>query len=621
MKRSDIDYAIERAISNAKKYGVALPLWAEWNPEEFEKNADGIRHQKLGWKVVDFGLGDFEHCGLVIFVLCSALVDELGEPLAKPSCIGNYEYPVTSFSRKYLFVQAGQTEPHHFHRQKARKEVSVIAGSPVRFELAWAENDTTLSSKKVDVAIDGIWHNLPAGGAVMVNPGETITLPGNLSHVISVAEGGPDSIMLETSTANNDRNDNIFPFMTPTSKPVEEDTKARYQLLDEHEVTAAADYQQNADSIFNQLYYIWFEFEKNDPLVWDSEIWRKANTMDSVLRYFEQPLTSDEQKLKAVQLLTDGWKFYLSKKNVGWWVDDFGWVAMFAMNVFDLLSGPNAPTLPFNAEEMLSEAQYCHKRMLENLDQQSGGIYNIHDSNKERRRNTVTNSLFWTLSTRLAKTNTEYAEYADKWYAWLLSGTWNGNTPQDWGFLNDLNIARETALGAAEPSAHSKEWFWSGDQGCVLAALMYYGMFRRAEQPTVSKIALNLINGCLPAGTPFFDQQNILHESDFPDNFSNNFADYSNDYATGKGVLLRHFAGFAPSVQGVDAAVLKTRFCATADAVWNTREKYDQVARDWNPYAGPQGEKEAPGGLALWQQVLQTGGLDATVAAVRIVRE
>lgn len=385
--------------------------------------------------------------------------------------------------------------------------------------------------------------------------------------------------------------------------------------------TSAVDYQQNADSIFNQLQYIWTEFEKNDPLVWDSEIWRKANTMDSVLRYWEQPLTSEQQKQKAVGLLTDGWQFYLSKKTAGWWVDDFGWVAMFAMNMFDLLSGPNAPALPFNAEEMLSEAQYCHERMLANLDQQSGGIYNIHDSHKERRRNTITNSLFWTLSTRLGKTNSKYAEYADQWYAWLLSGTWNGNTPQNWGFLNDLHIARETALGAAKPSSHNREWFWSGDQGCVLAALMYYGMFRRAEQPTLNKIALNLVNGCLPAGAPFFDQENILHESDFPDNFNNDFADFPNDYATGKGVLLRHFVGFAPSVPGVDITVLKTRFCATADAVWNTREKYDQVVRDWNPKAGPQGEKGPTDGLMLWAQVLQTGGLDATIAALKISRE
>jgi len=235
MKRSEIDAAIERAIGNAKKFGVALPKWADWHPLQFDASADGIRHQKLGWKPVDFGLGDFPNCGLVVFALCSPLVDEFGQPLTKAQHVGAYDYPVTAFSRKYLFVQSGQTEPHHFHRQKQRKEVTVVAGASVRFELAWADSDTALSStREVDVQVDGIWHHLQANGSIVVNPGETITLPGELSHIISVPAGGSDVIMLETSTANNDRSDNIFPFMTPTSKPVLEDVKARYQLLDEH---------------------------------------------------------------------------------------------------------------------------------------------------------------------------------------------------------------------------------------------------------------------------------------------------------------------------------------------------------------------------------------------------
>lgn len=240
MKRSEIDGAIARAIGNAAKFGVALPKWAGWKPSEFDASADGIRHQKLGWKVVDFGVGKFQNCGLVILALCSPITDDSGAPVTKPHTAGTREYPVTGFSRKYLFVQAGQTEPHHFHRQKARKEVTVVAGAAVRFELAWADGDTALSDRDVDVQIDGIWHHLPAGGSIVVAPGETITLPGELSHIISVPEGGEDTIMLETSTANNDSNDNIFPFMTPTSVPVEEDAAARYQLLDEHRAPVAS---------------------------------------------------------------------------------------------------------------------------------------------------------------------------------------------------------------------------------------------------------------------------------------------------------------------------------------------------------------------------------------------
>jgi len=239
MKRSEINAAVARAIANSQKCGIALPRWAAWAPEEFGESAEGMRQQKLGWKVVDFGLGDFANCGLVVLVLANALADAKGEPVTKGSQVGAYHYPGSSFSRKFLFVQAGQTEPHHFHRQKERKEVTVVAGAPVTFELAWAESDTKLSERDVDVQVDGIWHHLPAHGKVTINPGETITLPGDLSHIISVAAGGGDVIMLETSTANNDAHDNIFPFITPTSVAIEEDTRALYQMLDEHKVTAA----------------------------------------------------------------------------------------------------------------------------------------------------------------------------------------------------------------------------------------------------------------------------------------------------------------------------------------------------------------------------------------------
>jgi hypothetical protein len=239
MKRSEINAAIARAIGNAKKFAVALPKWADWSPARFtDASTDGIRHQQLGWKVVDFGAGDFANCGLVVLAVCSPMIDAAGEPQNKPVQVGTRTYPATAFSRKFLFVQAGQTEPHHFHRQKERKEVTVLAGAPVRFELAWADGDTALSDKAVEVQVDGIWHSMPAGDSIVIQPGETITLPGELSHIISVAGDGLDTIMVETCTANNNNTDNIFPFMTPTSQPVDEDAERLYQQLDEHSVAA-----------------------------------------------------------------------------------------------------------------------------------------------------------------------------------------------------------------------------------------------------------------------------------------------------------------------------------------------------------------------------------------------
>lgn len=231
MKRSEINRAIAHAIATAKAYNVSLPVWASWSPGQFGANADGLRRQKLGWKVIDFGQGNFAGCGLVLLVVSAPLIDESGEPLSSQFSDGEQLYPVAGFSRKYLFVQGGQIEPHHYHVQKTRKDVSVLAGASVRFELSWANEQNELTDKKVVVSVDGIWHEVEEGGSVVLNPGQTITLPARLSHVIAPAG---DVVLLETSTANNDFLDNFFPFITPTSTPVVEDELPAFQLLDEH---------------------------------------------------------------------------------------------------------------------------------------------------------------------------------------------------------------------------------------------------------------------------------------------------------------------------------------------------------------------------------------------------
>ncbi len=236
MKRSAINVAIDRARENARKNKVGLPAWAGWNPEQFDdERAAGIRDQGLGWILVDFGVDDFDHCGLIVFVLSNPLVDGTGEPLTATTSIGSNEYTPAGFSRKYLFVQSGQSEPHHFHRQKVAKFVTVLSGA-VRFELAWADGDKALSDKPVRVQVDGIFHDLQANGDVTLKAGETILLPAELSHIIEVI-GDEDVIMLETSTANNNNVDNIFPFMTPSATQIEEDEKPRYRQVSEYRAT------------------------------------------------------------------------------------------------------------------------------------------------------------------------------------------------------------------------------------------------------------------------------------------------------------------------------------------------------------------------------------------------
>lgn len=232
MKRSEINAAIARAINSARSSKVSLPLWADWTHDRFGENADGIRRQKLGWKVIDFGKGDFANCGLVLLVVSSPIVDNAGEPLRQSLQDGNRIYPVPGFSRKFLFVQRGQVEPNHYHVAKARKDVTVLAGT-VRFQLFWANESHEMTAQEVSVQVDGLWQQVEAGGQVVLQPGQTITLPSYLSHVIDASTSEIDVILLEVSTANNDNNDNYFPDFTPTASAIEEDEAAVFYLLDE----------------------------------------------------------------------------------------------------------------------------------------------------------------------------------------------------------------------------------------------------------------------------------------------------------------------------------------------------------------------------------------------------
>jgi len=62
MLRSDINRMIEEAMREFEKKGLILPAWAYWDVKEWYKNpglGNEIRKDGLGWRVSDFGLGDF----------------------------------------------------------------------------------------------------------------------------------------------------------------------------------------------------------------------------------------------------------------------------------------------------------------------------------------------------------------------------------------------------------------------------------------------------------------------------------------------------------------------------------------------------------------------------------
>jgi hypothetical protein len=181
--------------------------------------------------------------------------------------------------------------------------------------------------------------------------------------------------------------------------------------------------QDQYNATFDKLYKIWFDANTRASDAWTGDIWRKANTMSAVLGYWGVVKDTDSKHTSdAIDILKDGWKFYLDNKDRSWWVDDFGWLSKFMLDVYNLVIFGGID-LPFTAQEMKNEALFCHDRMKNNIDADDGGIWNVIGDSASR-RNTVTNTGFWELCTRLALINagSNYATQADQWYKWLFTG-------------------------------------------------------------------------------------------------------------------------------------------------------------------------------------------------------
>ena len=80
MKRSEINAAIKWAIGLLDKNNFKLPRFAYWTMEEWNRNKDHIdtlREVMAGWDITDFGSGDFDKIGAILFTIRNG---KLGKP-------------------------------------------------------------------------------------------------------------------------------------------------------------------------------------------------------------------------------------------------------------------------------------------------------------------------------------------------------------------------------------------------------------------------------------------------------------------------------------------------------------------------------------------------------------
>ena len=225
MKRSQINAAMQEAVAFLEQRRFHLPPFAYWTPKDWQaKGAEvaEIVENQLGWDVTDFGLGDFERSGLLLFTLRNGSVENLQAGRGK------------LYAEKIMIVREGQVTPLHFHWQKT-EDIINRGGGNLLIRLYNASPDgAELLDTDVAVEADGVRRVVEAGEVVTLGPGESITLETRVYHSLWGEPGKGTVLAGEVSLINDDRTDNRFYEPLGRFPPIEEDEPPLHLLVTDY---------------------------------------------------------------------------------------------------------------------------------------------------------------------------------------------------------------------------------------------------------------------------------------------------------------------------------------------------------------------------------------------------
>jgi D-lyxose ketol-isomerase len=222
MKRSEINAIMRDADAFIKRHGFHLPPFAYWTPEEWAGKCEEVREiadRGLGWDITDFGLGDFDRVGLFLFTLRNGKVQDLETGRGK------------LYAEKIMIVDVDQITPMHFHWAKT-EDIINRGGGKLVIQLYNATDDDDLADGDVSVSTDGVERTVKAGDAIVLSPGESITLPPRCYHKFWGAESRV--LVGEVSTVNDDQADNRFYEPIGRFPEIEEDEPPLYLLCQDY---------------------------------------------------------------------------------------------------------------------------------------------------------------------------------------------------------------------------------------------------------------------------------------------------------------------------------------------------------------------------------------------------
>lgn len=219
MKRSEINALIVDAKEFFESFQFKLPPWAFWTPEDWKGQSDlEIVQNQLGWDLTDYGAGDFEKRGLILFTIRNGNLS-VGHP--------------KKYAEKIMIVREGQICPMHFHWSKTEDIINRGGGNLV-IELYGSTPDEELGGEPITVMVDGIPRTVEPGGKVVLTPGESIFLEQGMYHRFYGEAGKGKVLVGEVSSVNDDNTDNRFHQPQPRFPDIDEDEAPLHLLCTDY---------------------------------------------------------------------------------------------------------------------------------------------------------------------------------------------------------------------------------------------------------------------------------------------------------------------------------------------------------------------------------------------------
>jgi len=220
MKRSEINLLIHEALTFMDEMKFHLPGWATWKPDQWRKereNCEEIFTNQLGWDLTDFGSGNFENTGLLLFSIRN----------------GHPDSDHKQYAEKIMIVDEGQVTPMHFHWKKT-EDIINRGGGNLCMEIYPSDSEGKLAEGTLVLSRDGVKTCVQAGDKIILRPGESITLEPRVFHKFYGEAGKGRTLVGEVSSVNDDHTDNWFLEQVGRFPDIEEDVAPTHLLVNDY---------------------------------------------------------------------------------------------------------------------------------------------------------------------------------------------------------------------------------------------------------------------------------------------------------------------------------------------------------------------------------------------------